>query len=38
MTSSPASGGGGGKPTLERLVMATAPDDFDASVLNSGGQ
>ena len=38
---SPSSGGLGGsgassKPTLERLVMATAPDDFDTTVLHLG--
>ena len=27
---------GGPKSTLERLVMATAPDDFDPSVLHMG--
>ena len=26
------------KPTLEKIVQATAADDFDASVLNLGGQ
>ena len=41
MTSSPNTSVGPGassKPTLERLVMATAPDDFDLGVLNLGGQ
>ena len=28
----------GGKATLERLVTATAPDDFDMSVLQSPAQ
>ena len=32
----PGAGGASSKPTLERLVMATADDDFDASVLNLG--
>ena len=34
MTSPP--GGGSQKPTLERLVAATAPDDFDFGVLTLG--
>ena len=31
-------GAGSTRPTLERLVMATAPDDFDHTVLTLGQQ